>query len=135
METAAPARVSGRADLRGRAPPVSAPDRGRGSGLDAVRMVFWHTWRHLFPPHALAAQTPTGAVLISWSLLGDPAACRPHAAPIVLRFEPELVDVMRGASLHQRVRIARTHEGLLREGLRGYDPYSRFGSARVVVIG
>lgn len=110
------------------------PQVGIGT-LDNVRAVFWHSYRHLFPPHALAAQTPNGSVVISWSITDDPQARYPYAAPVMLRFDESLMDTMWKAELPQRVRLARKHEPLLREGLRGYDPFARFPNARVVVIG
>jgi hypothetical protein len=97
--------------------------------------VFWHSYRHLFPPHSMAAQTPNGSVVISWSIMDDPQARYPYAAPVMLRFDESLVDTMWKAELPQRMRLARKHEPVLREGLRGYDPFARFPNARVVVIG
>jgi hypothetical protein len=97
--------------------------------------VFWQCYRHLFPPHALAAQTPSGTVVISWSILDDPQARYPYAAPVILRFDEDVLAAMARADSRQRVRIALIHEPTLREGLRGYDPFSRFPNARVVVIG
>jgi hypothetical protein len=110
------------------------PPLGVGS-LDNVRSVFWQSYRHLFPPHSLAAQTPNGSVVISWSIMDDPHARYPYAAPVMLRFDDALVDQMWQADPQQRVRLAQRHEHTLREGLRGYDPFARFPNARVVVIG
>ncbi|MCC2675767.1 MAG: hypothetical protein K0R58_2714 [Ramlibacter sp.] len=110
------------------------PTRGIGA-LDNVRAVFWHSYRHLFPPHSLAAQTPNGSVVISWSIMDDPHAKYPYAAPVMLRFDEALLEAMRKAALPQRVRLAKRHETSLREGLRGYDPFAQFPNARVVVIG
>lgn len=110
------------------------PPVGIGT-LDNVRAVFWQAYRHLFPPHSLAAQTPNGSVLISWSLLDDPHAAHPYAAPVMLRFDDALVDTMWKAETRTRIRIALKHEPTLREGLRGYDPFARFPNARVVTIG
>jgi hypothetical protein len=53
----------------------------------------------------------------------------------MLRFDEALVEAMWKADPRQRIRIAEKHEPTLREGLRGYDPYSRFPNARVVNIG
>jgi hypothetical protein len=103
--------------------------------LDNVRSVFWQSFRHLFPPHSLAAQTPNGSLVISWSILDEPNACYPYAAPVMLRFDDGLVDAMWKAEPGERVGMARKHEGTLREGLRGYDPFARFPNARVVNIG
>lgn len=128
--TTPPVRPSG--DARPRA--VATPESGAGT-LDPVRTVFWEAYRHLFPPHALAAQTPNGSVVISWSVLDEPGAKYPYAAPILLRFEEALTDAMSTADGRQRMRIAHHHEGTLREGLRGYDPFARFPNARVIVIG
>lgn len=110
------------------------PPLGVGS-LDHVRSVFWQSYRHLFPPHSLAAQTPNGSVVISWSILDEPNACHPYAAPVMLRFDDALVEAMWKADPRHRVRIAQKHEATLREGLRGYDPFARFPNARVVTIG
>ena len=110
------------------------PSIGVGS-LDNVRSVFWQAYRHLFPPHALAAQTPNGSVVISWSIMDEPNARYPYAAPVMLRFDEDLVDAMWKCAPTQRIRIAAKHEPTLREGLRGYDPFARFPNARVVVIG
>ena len=107
---------------------------GVGS-LDSVRAAFWKAYRHLFPPHSLAAQMPNGSVVISWSVLDDPHARYPYAAPVLLRFEPELLDAMRHGDADERLRLARACEETLREGLRGYDPFARFPNARVVHLG
>lgn len=103
--------------------------------LDNVRSAFWQSYRHLFPPHALAAQTPSGGVVVSWSVQDEPHARFPYAAPVILRFDEALVDAMCKADERQRMRIAQEHEPELREGLRGYDPYARLPNARVVTIG
>jgi hypothetical protein len=117
---------------------AGAPARERPAalgGLDAVRGVFWDAYRHLFPPHSQAAQTPNGSLVISWSILDEPEASHPYAAPVMLRFEEALVETMWRAQPAQRVRLAQRHEPTLREGLRGYDPFARFPNARVVTIG
>ena len=103
--------------------------------LDNVRSVFWQSYRHLFPPHSLAAQSPNGSLVISWSILDEPNARYPYAAPVMLRFDETLVDAMWKADSRQRLRIAQNHEPTLREGLRGYDPFTRFPNARVITIG
>ncbi|HSV84698.1 MAG TPA: hypothetical protein VLK85_36300 [Ramlibacter sp.] len=110
------------------------PHLGVGS-LDSVRSVFWQAYRHLFPPHSLAAQTSNGSVLISWSIMDEPDARFPYAAPVMLRFDPDLLERMWNAPPAQRLRLAERHEPTLREGLRGYDPFARFPNARVVIIG
>jgi hypothetical protein len=110
------------------------PSLGVGT-LDNVRSVFWQAYRHLFPPHSLAAQSPGGSLVISWSILDEPNARYPYAAPVMLRFDDALVDTMWKADSRQRVRIAQNHEPTLREGLRGYDPFARFPNARVITIG
>jgi hypothetical protein len=121
--------------------PASIPDRAGKtsvpgiSALDPVRAIFWKCYRHLFPPHAVAAQTPAGAVVISWSVADDPQATHSYAAPVMLRFDEALLGAMETADPRQRIRIAEKHEPLLRQGLRGYDPFARFPNARVVVIG
>lgn len=103
--------------------------------LDNVRAAFWQAYRHLFPPHAVAAQTSNGCLVISWSVEDDPHASYPYAAPVMLRFDEALLEAMAKADARQRVRIAQHHEATLREGLRGYDPFARFPNARVVNIG
>lgn len=117
-------------------PAVDYPHAPVGSSsLDAVRSAFWQSYRHLFPPHSLAAQTDNGSIVISWSTQDEPHARYPYAAPVVLRFDEALVDAMHGCDPQRRQRIAARHEPALRDGLRGYDPYARFPNARVVVIG
>lgn len=103
--------------------------------LDNVRNAFWQAYRHLFPPHALAAQTPSGGIVISWSVLDEPDASSPYAAPVVLRFDESLVDSMWQADARQRLRIATQHESEVRAGLRGYDPFARLPNARIVTLG
>lgn len=105
------------------------------AGLDSVRSVLWLSYRHLFPPHSMAKQTPNGSVVISWSVMDDPQAMYPYAAPVMLRFDPSLVDKMSRSELAEQVDLARKHEPALRAGLRGYDPFARFPNARVVVLG
>lgn len=128
------ARAPGKYDARESDLGSTQPSVGAGS-LDNVRSVFWQAYRHLFPPHALAAQTPNGSVVISWSIMDEPNARYPYAAPVMLRFDEHLVDTMWNSAPTQRIRIAENHEPTLREGLRGYDPFARFPNARVVVIG
>ncbi|HEX6945049.1 MAG TPA: hypothetical protein VF196_02580, partial [Casimicrobiaceae bacterium] len=73
------ARPAGRHDVKDSVPGSTQP-QGTGAGsLDGVRSVFWQAFRHLFPPHSLAAQTPNGSVVISWSVLDEPSACYPYA--------------------------------------------------------
>src|SRR5437763_11770983 len=103
--------------------------------LDNVRAVFWQAYRHLFPPHSIAAQSPNGSVVISWSIMDDPHAKYPYAAPVVLRFDGDLLDAMAKADVRQRMRIALNHEPTLREGRRGYDPFAGFPNARVTNLG
>ncbi|GAB3647002.1 hypothetical protein GCM10028813_08510 [Ramlibacter alkalitolerans] len=116
---------------------IGAPTQPPNSvgALDSVRSVFWQAYRHLFPPHSLAAQTPNGSIVISWSIMDEPEARHPYAAPVMLRFDEALVDAMWRADPSLRVRLAQKHEATLREGLRGYDPFARFPNARVVIIG
>jgi hypothetical protein len=122
-------------------PRESRPGSARGyaninvGALDNVRAVFWQCYRHLFPPYALAVQMPNGSVVISWSVTDEPHARYPYAAPVVLRFDLELLDAMERADSRKRVRIAEQHEPTLREGMRGYDPFARFPNSRVVIIG
>ena len=128
-------RNAGKYDAPESQPSTTQPPSVGVGSLDNVRTVFWQAYRHLFPPHSLAAQTPNGHVVISWSIMDDPLAVYPYAAPVMLRFDDSLVEAMKKAALPQRVRLAKRHEPLLREGLRGYDPFARFPNARVVVIG
>lgn len=122
-------------EVKDTAPRSTLPLSVGGSSLDEVRSVFWQAFRHLFPPHSLAAQTRNGSVVISWSIMDEPNAHYPYAAPVMLRFDAALVEAMWKADARQRVRIAANHEATLREGLRGYDPFARFPNARVVNIG
>lgn len=103
--------------------------------LDNVRAALWQSYRHLFPPHALAAQSPNGSLVISWSIQDEPHASYPYATPVVLRFEDALIEALTRSDSRQRLRIAQNHEPTLREGMRGYDPFARFPNARVVTIG
>ena len=50
---------------------------------------FLHERADLFPPHALAAQTPNGNVVISWSIMDEPGARYPYAAPVMLRLDQD----------------------------------------------
>lgn len=129
------ARALGKYDVREAEPGETQPSPVGAGTLDKVRSVFWQAYRHLFPPHALAAQTPNGSIVISWSILDEPNARYPYAAPVMLRFDQGLVDAMWNCAPSQRLRIAEKHEPTLREGLRGYDPFARFPNARVIVIG
>ena len=125
-----PVRATGRPEGR-----AGTAGTGRKASLDPVRAAVWEAYRHLFPPHSLAAQTANGSVVISWSVMDDPNAKYPYAAPVMLRFDESLVDLMWKSDARHRIRIAAKHEATLREGLRGYDPFARFPNARVVVIG
>jgi hypothetical protein len=130
-----PYRSAGKYDAReSGATSTYPPSIGIGA-MDNVRTVFWQAYRHLFPPHALAAQTPNGSLVISWSIQDEPQARYPYAAPVMLRFDQVLVDKMWNSDARQRLRIAQRHEPTLREGLRGYDPFASVPNARVVVIG
>ena len=95
------------------------PTLGVGT-LDNVRAVFWSSYRHLFPPHSIAAQSPNGSLVISWSITDDPHATYPYAAPVVLRFEPALLEAMAKADARVRLRIAANHEPTLRELLSAH---------------
>jgi hypothetical protein len=123
------------ADAPDTLPGATQPPTLRVGTLDNVRSVFWDAYRHLFPPHSISAQSRTGNLVISWSVADEPDARYPYAAPVVLRFEEALLEAMAKADHGQRLRIAQNHEATLREGLRGYDPFSRFPHARVVTIG
>src|SRR5206468_13015058 len=105
------------------------------AALSDVRSASSQPERHLFPPHQLAAQTPNGSVVISWSVMHEPQARYPYAAPVMLRFEPELLDAMSRGDARQRLELAQDYEEALREGLRGYDPFARCPNARVVHLG
>ena len=129
------ARAPGKYDAPETTPGTTQPPTVSVGSLDNVRAVFWAAYRHLFPPHSLAAQTPNGSVVISWSIMDEPSARYPYAAPVMLRFDEDLVEAMAKADPRQRMRIAQNHEATLREGLRGYDPFTRFPNARVVNIG
>jgi hypothetical protein len=128
-------RNAGKYDAPDSQPLSSQPPHVGVGTLDNVRSVFWQSYRHLFPPHALAAQTPSGNVVISWSIMDEPDAKYPYAAPVMLRFDQAVLDTMWKAPPRQRIRIAQNHEPDLREGMRGYDPYASVPKARVVVIG
>ncbi|RYF16511.1 MAG: hypothetical protein EOO30_10770 [Comamonadaceae bacterium] len=128
-------RAAGKFDPRDSQGATTLPPTVGVGTLDNVRSVFWQAWRHLFPPHSLAAQTSNGNLVISWSVLDDPHAHHPYAAPVLLRFDADLLDAMRMADARTRIRIALNHEPTLREGLRGYDPFARFPNARVINIG
>lgn len=128
-------RALARDDRQEVAPSSTQPPTLSVGTLDNVRTVFWGAYRHLFPPHSLAAQTANGSVVISWSIMDEPNAKYPYAAPVMLRFDEALVDAMCKADSRARARIAQNHEPTLREGLRGYDPFARFPNARVINIG
>lgn len=116
--------------------PASTQPASQGiASLDGVRATLWQCYRHLFPAHSLAAQLPNGSIVISWSVMDDPNASHPYAAPVLLRLDQALVDLMASSDAGQRHRIAQSHEPALREGLRGYDPFARIPNARVVVLG
>jgi hypothetical protein len=117
------------------APPGGPPVLPPGGSLDDVRAVFWEAYRHLFPPHSLAAQTPQGSVVITWAVADEPDATYPYATPVVLRFDAALVEAVRLSDASQQLRVARLYEPVLRDGLRGYEPLGRFLNARVVTLG
>jgi hypothetical protein len=130
-----PRRGAARDDGALAGPGSTQPPSVPASSLDAVRAAFWEACRHLFPPHAPAAQTANGSVVISWSIRDDPHAKYSHAAPVMLRFDAAVLELMAASGARQRTRIAQNHDPTLREGLRGYDPYARFPNARVINIG
>lgn len=103
--------------------------------LDEVRTVLWDAFKHLFPPHAIALQNERGSVLISWSMADDPHAVLPYAAPVMLRFEPELLEAMAASDDVQQRHLASLQEPSLRAGLVGYDPYAVPPKARIIVLG
>lgn len=128
-------RGPGRYDARSAAASSTQPPSLAVGSMDSVRTAFWEAYRHLFPPHSLAAQTANGSIVISWSIMDEPGARYPYAAPVMLRFEEALIEDMSRVDAAQRLRIAQRHEPTLREGLRGYDPFARFPNARVITIG
>ena len=103
--------------------------------MDDIRAAFWESFRHLFPPHAKAAQTGAGALTITWALGDDPDAHFTHSSPITVRFEKDLLQIMQAATPEERRKIAKRHEPVLRAGLVGYDPYGPVPNARVIVLG
>jgi hypothetical protein len=131
----AASRAPGQHDLSNAASSSTLPPILSIGTLDNVRAALWLSYRHLFPPHALAAQSPNGSLVISWSIQDEPDASYPYATPVVLRFEDALIDAMARSDARQRLCIAHKHEPTLREGMRGYDPFARFPNARVVTIG
>jgi hypothetical protein len=106
-----------------------------GTHLDAVRSAFWEAFRYLFPPHAQAVQTGSGSLVITWAMGGDPHARYVHSTPITIMFDGELVQAMITATHEQRKKIAKRHEGVLKAGMVGYDPYTAVPKARVIVLG
>ena len=103
--------------------------------LDPIRTAFWEAFRHLFPAHAKAVQTSSGAMIISWRIKGDPGAHFPYATPITVRFEDELTRAMQAGNAEQRRLIAQRQEAVLRAGMVGYDPFAAVPKARVIVLG
>lgn len=103
--------------------------------LDEILPVFRSAFDYLFPHQAEAVQTGPGAITISWSMRGDPHARFAHATPITIRFERDLIEALRMATPEQRHRILKRHEGTLRNGMLGYDPYATIPQARVIVLG
>ena len=123
---------------RQQAGPASIPatePMQRLPGMDGVRRSFWDAVKPIFPPHAVAAQTAGGSLVISWSTQGDPNATYRYATPVVLRFEAELVEMMLRADAEQRRRVVSQQEQVVRAGLVGYDPYAKVPNTRVVVLG
>lgn len=97
--------------------------------------VFRGVFDYLFPQQAKAVATGQSALTISWPMHDDPHARFVYATPITIRFEPELVEALRSASLGQRYRILKRQEGALRAGMMGYDPYAAIPKARIIVLG
>lgn len=114
-------------------PPSTRP-HVRSGVPDDLRAQFWSAYCYLFPPHALVTQNDSGSLVISWSMTGDPHATSKYAAPVMLRFEPQLIEMMQHASPEQRKRIVMQQEAVLRGGLVGYDPYAT-AQARIIVLG
>ena len=115
-------------------PPAALSTRPSARALDEVRSALWSAYSYLFPSHAMASQNESGALVISWSMRGDPHATHRYAAPVVLRLEPELLELMQVSGAEHRQRIAKHHEPTLRAGLVGYDPYAG-SQARIIVLG
>ncbi|MBC5764340.1 hypothetical protein [Ramlibacter albus] len=114
-------------------PPSTRPNPRTGIP-DPIRAEFWAAYCYLFPPHALVNQNESGSLVISWSMTGDPHATSKYAAPVMLRFEPDLIAMMKHAPPDQRKRIISQQEAVLRGGLIGYDPYNS-AQARIIVLG
>ena len=113
---------------------TTVPQARRPHMLDGLRGTFWEAYRHLFPPHAVAAQTESGCIVVSWSMADDPHARNPHAAPVMIRLEQDLIETAMAAGEEACRRIAAQLEPQLRAGMVGYDPYAAF-KVRIVVLG
>lgn len=114
--------------------PSSTRPSTRTGAPDPLRSEFWAAYCYLFPPHALVTQNESGSLVISWSMTGDPHAQYKYAAPVMLRFEPELLAMLQVAPPDQRKRIIAQQEAVVRGGLVGYDPYAGT-QARIIVLG
>lgn len=113
---------------------TTVPQARRPHMLDSLRGTFWDAYRHLFPPHAVAAQTDSGCIVVSWSMADDPHARNPHAAPVMIRLEQDLIETAMAAGQEACRRMAAQLEPQLRAGMVGYDPYAAF-KVRIVVLG
>lgn len=113
---------------------TTVPQARRPHMLDSLRGTFWEAYRHLFPPHAIAAQTDSGCIVVSWSMADDPHARNPHAAPVMIRLEQDLIETAMAAGPEACRRMAAQLEPQLRAGMVGYDPYAAF-KVRIVVLG
>lgn len=102
--------------------------------LDEGRWHLWQLVRGLFPAHARAVQTATGSIAISWSLDGDPHTAQDTAAPIMIRADDRLYELLASCGLDDRLALERTCMESVRHGLIGYDPSAAFPQVRVIPI-
>jgi len=119
-------------------PHESRPQSGfsLGEGLmEDLPELFLDTFGYLFPAHACALPHGHWGLAVSWTMDGDSHAAYLYATPITVRFEPQLVMALQRASHEGRRRILGRHDGTLRAGMLGYDPYARVPQSRVIVLG
>ena len=102
--------------------------------MDEIRAEIWDALRHLFPENAVALPLEQGDLLISWKTNDDPYRPNKRTSPIYLRFDPVLMEQMRGASPKQRELIAQAQVDTVKAGLWGYEPDDRM-QARYIVLG
>lgn len=104
------------------------------AGLRAAHQLLWDRLRHLFPPHAQAPVTWSGAVSIAWRVADGPGPGR-QSAPVLLQVEPDWLLRLLEAPSDGRAPLLDGAEALVRHGLQGYDPEPAVPRARVIVIG